>query len=457
MALEDAGFEVREKLYHLFGSGFPKSLDISRAIDELAPRLGMFAGFAAHYEDRRKAAGLTHREICDAGGFHGEVNHGGASSNWAAGYNVPTREQWEVIRPLLGLSVEWRPLIERAEAEREAIGDRVVSTRPGIPNCGNPSERKLHTLTAPATASARQWEGWGTATKPAAEEWILCRKPISESTIAGNVLRWGCGGLNVDGCRVGSGPAFVDRPGRKSSGGLLNGTEETRVTTGGDGRWPPNVLLSHAEACSFSRCHESCPVRLLDEQSGTRTSGAWHNVVQKAGDRVYGLGLDDKERIREDRPADSGGASRFFPVFWPDPLDELTTPFLYIPKPDRAERDMGCENLPARSAGECCDREEGSAGLTSPRAGAGRTNGARNHHPTVKSVALMRWLCRLITQPGGMVLDPFTGSGSTGAAALAENFRFVGVEQDPNYLVIARARCAYAAGETGLFAQEVTA
>jgi site-specific DNA-methyltransferase (adenine-specific) len=116
--------------------------------------------------------------------------------------------------------------------------------------------------------------------------------------------------------------------------------------------------------------------------------------------------------------------------------------FYYCAKPSRAERDFGCDDLPERSGGEATDREDGSAGLSNPRAGAGRTGGARNIHPTVKPVALMRWLVRLVTPPGGLVLDPFTGSGTTGMACRYEDRRFVGVEREAEYLAIAERRIA---------------
>jgi DNA modification methylase len=109
-------------------------------------------------------------------------------------------------------------------------------------------------------------------------------------------------------------------------------------------------------------------------------------------------------------------------------------------KPTRRERDAGLHHLPAKTAGEATDREDGSAGLNSPRAGAGRTSGARNHHPTVKPIELMRYLCRLVTPPGGLVLDPFAGSGTTGIAALQEGLRFVGIDLDAEYARIAMAR-----------------
>ena len=123
---------------------------------------------------------------------------------------------------------------------------------------------------------------------------------------------------------------------------------------------------------------------------------------------------------------DSGSAARFF----------------YCAKASKSDRDEGCEGLEKLTAGECTDRTDGTAGLNSPRAGAGRTSGSRNHHPTVKPTALMRYLCRLVTPPGGIVLDPFAGSGSTGKAALMEGFRCVMIELDPEYAEIARRRCA---------------
>jgi len=130
----------------------------------------------------------------------------------------------------------------------------------------------------------------------------------------------------------------------------------------------------------------------------------------------------------------------------PDVTDLLgeAARFFYCAKASRADRDAGCEDLPQRTAAETVERAEGSAGLDSPRAGAGRTSGARNHHPTVKPTELMRYLCRLVTPPGGVVLDPFLGSGSTGRGAVLEGFRCVGIERDAEYVAVALARIAQA-------------
>jgi hypothetical protein len=239
-------------------------------------------------------------------------------------------------------------------------------------------------------------DGRGTALKPGAEHWILVRKPC-DGTTAANVDRWGTGGLEIDACRIGD-----------------------------PGRWPANVVLSHGGDCSDT-CAEDCAVRALDEQAGERKSGARAagRYQQRDGTGVYGACEAREER---EIVASTGSASRFF----------------YCAKPSPTERDLGCDALPMRTPAELTGSPEGAARPASPRTGAGRSSGRRNHHPTVKSIALMRWLCRLVTPPGGVVLDPFCGSGSTGCATLLEGLQFTGIEQDAEYVAIARARIAAA-------------
>lgn len=228
----------------------------------------------------------------------------------------------------------------------------------------------------------------GTALKPAWEPVIVARKPLS-GTVADNVLRYGTGALNIDGCRVG-------------------GTE---------GRWPANVMHDgSAEVVAgfpmTGGSGDGTP-RLAYGIGGTG-SGAYHGGGSGAMVATY---------------ADSGSAARFF----------------YCAKASRTDREEGCDHLPARSGADAVERDEGSAGLQSPRAGAGRTaDTVRNFHPTVKPTDLMRYLCRLVTPPAGLVLDPFCGSGSTGKAALLEGLRFVGVDLDPAHVAIAEARCQFA-------------
>ena len=184
------------------------------------------------------------------------------------------------------------------------------------------------------------------------------------------------------------------------------------------------------------------------KDTGNNTDTGLMNGSLQGGSRAAGqtdlgrwppnVALDETAAARLDA---EGGASRFF----------------YVAKASRDERERGCENLPQRTAGEATDRQDGSAGLNSPRAGASRTRGARNHHPTVKPVALMRWLVRLVTPPGGVVLDPFTGSGTTGLACIKEQCRFLGIEREAEYVAIANARlrAEHARYETGgpLFAE----
>lgn len=214
---------------------------------------------------------------------------------------------------------------------------------------------------------AKQWEGWGTALKPAYEPFILARKPL-DGTYANNVLKHGVGGLNIDGCRVGD----------EQLGEVKRGVSKLGTFEGADGNITPS-----------------------------RTGRFPANVIH-------------------------------------DGLDEPWAKYFYCAKVSKKDRDEGLENLSITSAGEMTDREEGSDGLNSPRAGAGRTTGARNIHPTVKPTELMRYLCRLVTPPNGLILDPFSGSGSTGKAAVLEGFNFTGFEMDETYCEIANKRIEHA-------------
>ena len=221
----------------------------------------------------------------------------------------------------------------------------------------------------PDTKEAKQWAGWGTALKPSQEPAILARKPL-EGTVAENVLKWGVGGLNIDGCRM----AY------------------------GDPAWPgPGEKPTH--------------------EAGTHRNG-------------HGFKLTSKNDIRINGAHDLGR--------WPANI-------FHCPKPSRGEREEGCESLPVSSGAQAVNRQEGSAGMQSPRAGAGRTSGeVRNIHPTVKPIALMRWLVRLVTPPGATVLETFTGSGTTMLAAEREGVTCLGIEREPAYCDIIRARLSAA-------------
>ena len=269
-------------------------------------------------------------------------------------------------------------------------------------------------------------DGRGTALKPAYEPIILARKPCG-GTVTACVEKHGTGALNIDACRFG-GERWTKHNGETGGGfrtgkfmgaaGLGEPTQVNAVTHGSDlGRWPPNVALDEAAADA------------LDTVVGEWSSGA--NPTRRRSNEfatTYGMFVG-QATCRPARGSDAGPVSRFF----------------YCPKASRPERERGCEDLPLRTAGEVTGgRQEGSAGLSSPRAGAGRTSGARNGHPTCKPLALMRWLVRLITPPGGLVLDPFTGSGTTGIACILEDRGFIGIEREAEYVALAQARIAAA-------------
>ena len=296
-AIEDAGFEIRDQLQWLYGSGFPKSLNISKAID--------------------KAAGAK-REII------GKSNSKGIKSG-SGNY----------------------------------VGDDY--------KCDG------YNITIPATQEAKQWQGWGTALKPSNEPICLARKPLSEKTVAANVLRWGTGGINVEGCRIGT--ETIKTCGGNKIGNVYNKFPECQESYHA-GRFPANILLDETAAA------------LLDEQSGKSRSVKRNPTgkLQFPGTNSMTKSSTIDSTIRGH--SDSGGASRFF----------------YVAKASARER------------------------------------GAGNNHPTVKPIRLMRYLCRLITPPGGTVLDPFAGSGTTLLAGLMENFRAMGIEKEREYCDIIHKR-----------------
>ena len=357
--IEDAGFEIRDVITWLYGSGFPKSHDISKALD--------------------KAAGAE-REVVSKKPSAYKVK-GLSTDNSNDGYKRPSHDNWE----------------------KDENGYR------------------MDVITAPSTDAAKQWSGWGTALKPAVEFWTLARKPL-EGTVAANVTKWGVGGINVDGCRVSiddlsqtqrsqTQRSQTQRSQTQQSGHTvtLNVVGHSQDMYSSKGRFPANLILDEEAA------------RLLDEQSGTLKSGAFQQKGLSANSEQPG-GWKTGNRNAAEWGATSGGASRFF----------------YVAKASKAERNAGCEGLP-----EKLGTAEAYTGLSDPRMDREQLRRPNaNHHPTVKPIKLMRYLCRLITPPGGIVLDPFMGSGSTGVAAKQEGFRFIGIEREAEYVEIAKARSA---------------
>lgn len=224
-------------------------------------------------------------------------------------------------------------------------------------------------------------DGRGTALKPAREPIVLARRPLA-GTVAKTLAAHGTGALNIDACRI-----------------------------------PYESPEAEAQA------------RVPQPRFGVAGEAGVYNY--KTGEGRSGEVFDpSRGRWPANVLLDEAAAEELGP----------SASFFYVAKPTRRERDLGLEAFSSRGGGEATDRDEGSAGLSSPRTGAGRTGGAKNYHPTVKPIALMRYLVRLITPPGGIVLDPFTGSGTTGMAAVLEGRDFLGVELDEDYAKIAEAR-----------------
>jgi site-specific DNA-methyltransferase (adenine-specific) len=361
--IEDAGFEIRDQIQWIYGSGFPKSHNISKAIDKVEG-------------NERKVIGKKIQRV--DGTLRNQQPNGGFMKE-----NVVTKKS-----------------------------DGYIDVE------------------EPGSDNSKKYEGWGTALKPANEPICVARKPLSEKSVAENVLRWGTGGINVDGCRVGS--EVIETNMKNTKGGLYNLGNQDRTNevenTFNEGRFPANIIFecicdevikgekgeprisdkkggspifgSELSVNYQGKWHNDkgdihtnpdCPCRILDEQSGILSNQS--KSKRKGGFKTEYVGGENINKYETLAYTDKGGASRFF----------------YQSKVSKAERNMGLEDI-------------------------------KSNHPTVKPVSLMTYLVRMVTPPNGIVLDPFMGSGSTGIAAQLEGFRFVGMEMDENYFKIAEAR-----------------
>ena len=324
VAIEDAGFEIRDQIMWVYGSGFPKSLNIAKAI--------------------QKADGI------EPIGFKENKD--------AAFYGTGSGGQY------------------------------------------NPTPRQLF---MPQTEGvAAEWDGWGTALKPAHEPIVLARKSFT-GTVANNVLTYGTGGINIEGTRVGSelmvNPPDSTNP-RNSMG---DGWRKDAESTTSIGRWPANLIHDGSDEV----------VELFPDTK----KGNFPATQNTASTMMASKGKDLSEAKSMN---DSGSAARFF----------------YCAKAGKRDRNEGCENLE--------DKEWKTDGAAIPERENRPFLPSKNNHPTVKPTDLMQYLCRLITPPNGTILDPFLGSGSTGKAAMYEGFKFVGIELTDEYLPIAKARIEFA-------------
>ena len=338
-AIEDAGFEIRDQIQWIYGSGFPKSLDVSKAIDKM----------------------------------NGDE------------------------RPVIGTKAVI-PGVAFEQSSPYATGRREIN------------------LTSAASAASAAWDGWGTALKPAHEPIVMARKPLEKGlTVAQNVLKWGTGAINVDGCRV----EGITDSNPKVRNAVMSGFDRSPQTQTGldrvktDGRFPANVIHDGSD-------------EVLDEfsKAGERKSGKG-NGQATVGELSEGS-IPMLRRGNLTSRSDSGTASRFF----------------YCAKSSKMDRNEGCEDLDSKHVRRDDGQPYGTNTNTHRPDGSARkpVPPRENHHPTVKPTELMRYLCRMVTPPKGTVLDMFMGSGSTGKAAMLEGFEFIGIEKEAEYCEIAEKR-----------------
>jgi site-specific DNA-methyltransferase (adenine-specific) len=296
-------------------------------------------------------------------------------------------------------------------------------------------------LTIPATPSAKQWQGWGSSLKPAWEPIVLCRKPF-EGTVAENVLKWGTGAINIDAGRV---PTTKEEHKKLDDGRKSNRTIRAGEVAKGYGMKPEGLRQTSQSTLGrfpANFIHDGSD-EVLELFPDTQTSKG--NYIRKTGEDQFFRTMGDGRTNKPDGLCDSGSAARFF----------------YCAKASRSEREAGLEDM--EEVGRLTPMAgRGQPGLKCKKCGKWKVSGSpcqceepeweqsaferpklKNTHPTVKPISLMRYLCKLITQPNGIILDPFLGSGSTGIAASLESFRFIGFEVELESFVIAQKRIAY--------------
>jgi len=394
--IEDAGFEIRDMIAWVYGSGFPKSHNIGKAVDKLGGQsLDWFIDYILKFADEK---GISRKELTMI--FPSKT---GKPTGWLWNKQKTqgiTIEQFNKIKDFLKL-----PFDSLEETEREIIGRGEAGLTAGtIANFSGEKEFDL-------TEGNSPYEGWGTALKPALEPITVARKPF-KGTVANNVLKWGTGGINIDGCRVG---VDENEPNKRANHKNHNvSKQETNINYVArnsiapkleQGRFPANLIHDGSDEV----------VGLFPE---TTKAGNKKNTKSDTG--IWGASKETD--ILHKIPNDNGGsAARFF----------------YCAKASKSERNKGLEDIEGKYLDE--SRKVGSAGGTNPR-NRGAESKRKNFHPTVKPIKLMQYLVRLVTPKDGTVLDPFVGSGTTCIAAKLLDRKYIGMEMDDEYVVIAQER-----------------
>jgi len=394
-AIEDAGFEIRDCIMWIYGSGFPKSLNIGKQIDKIQG-------------NEREVIGVSNNE-------------------------KDFRDVGKKVKEEIGMDKLSFGTIENAERKDLEI-----------------------------TKGNSEWEGWGTALKPACEPIVVARKPLSEKNVALNVLKWGTGGININECRIEHNEELkeTNRQPRKeeqtfsSESCGFKSENQTIASANPSGRFPANLILEctcdelkegkeeisggfgamdigmsdtgkgitqnynselsqKKEGIYKIHTNPNCPCYMLDEQSGKTSKGHFPK------NNTNGSSIFNTNNLRQEEIYlnDKGGASRFF----------------YCAKASKSERNLGCEELEDKTT------DDGREVVSDRPHQRGATN-RKNNHPTVKPVKLMEYLVRLVSKEGATVLDPFLGSGTTGVACAKLNRNFIGIEKDSDYVKIAESR-----------------
>jgi DNA modification methylase len=526
--IEDAGFEIRDMIAWVYGSGFPKSLHVSKAIDKMDASEEQQAR-RYRFTAWMRSTGVTARQIDEAT----STNMGGHYTTAASQPAIMTREHLEQCRHFLGDVPEWiereadiRSVESKNFAEREVVGQAYRVRRESVVQIAGCSEGD-YDITAPATEAAREWAGWGTALKPALEPITVARKPLI-GTVAQNVLAHGTGALNIDGCRVEN---DINGWGGGAAGGNTWNDDNCGLAKSGDarpveGRWPANLIHDGSDevvellpdckpatsrtkkpdrsfapgtgnqagsatlerdavygdsgsAARFFYCAKASKADRDEGLDGTRTVKynidrsmfsligdlSWKNVYTElvASLQRATSGQTVKWHIGESGESITGQCPSGFLSTTLTEISKITTSQIFsLLTPSLTSAFTLDAKLETENGGSLAANAESSSQSTpitisasresvlgvdlvvsqmlSTISDAGNWRPAKNIHSTVKPTDLMRYLCRLVTPPGGTVLDPFMGSGSTGKAAILEGFRFIGIEREPDYLTIAEAR-----------------
>ena len=440
--VEDAGFEIRDQIMWIYGSGFPKSQNISKMIDKKGGQ--NLSWFIDYVLEVAKEKNISKKELTML-----FPSKNGKPTGWLWNKKNSqgiTLEQYNTLKDFLDL-----PFDNIQEAEREVIGRGKAGLTGGT--IANFSGEKEFDITTPSTDEAKQYEGWGTALKPAHEPIVMARKPLSEKTVVNNVLEWGTGGINIDESRIttndtlGGGatkgsvlaidgfdrPWMHDEEKMKEFSDKMKEKVEHAQTLG---RFPANIILDEEAG------------RILDKQSGISksTGGRSGNKEGVGQNGIYGQYSGE---VKDGNPGlgDVGGASRFF----------------YCPKTSKRDRNEGLDEFEDKEGLRTTGKGLSNVIRKCPTHGKSIPSGyatyecgckfefsdeqtvksTKNIHPTVKPTDLMLYLIRLVTPKGGITLDPFMGSGSTGKAAIRGGFDFIGIEREKEYMEIAEARIQY--------------